>query len=151
MSYKVETVDKSNYKEIVDVWEASVRATHTFLTEDDIQYFKPLILEQYLDAVELRCVKDDQQKILGFLGVAEKKAEMLFLLPEMRGKGIGTALMDFAVKELEVDKVDVNEDNPEATRFYLNYGFQIVSRSETDPSGKPFPILHMELKKHPLN
>ena len=43
--YKIETTDKENYQEIVNVWEASVRATHDFLKEEDIEYFKPLILK----------------------------------------------------------------------------------------------------------
>ena len=28
---------------LVDVWEAAVRATHHFLSESDIQFFKPLV------------------------------------------------------------------------------------------------------------
>ena len=37
---------KDEYAEIVEVWEVSVRATHDFLSEDDIQFFKPLILNE---------------------------------------------------------------------------------------------------------
>lgn len=29
--------------ELVEVWEASVRSTHHFLAEKDIQFFKPLV------------------------------------------------------------------------------------------------------------
>lgn len=32
-----------DYDELIQLWEASVRSTHHFLTEDDIQYYKPLI------------------------------------------------------------------------------------------------------------
>ena len=56
-------VEKSEYETIVDIWEASVRATHTFLPEEDIQTFRPLILNEYLDAVELRCARDDDGSI----------------------------------------------------------------------------------------
>lgn len=49
----VEPADTADYSEIVEVWEASVRATHVFLGEDDIQHLKPLILNEYLKAVEL--------------------------------------------------------------------------------------------------
>lgn len=71
MNYKIEDITKSDYAEIVDVWEASVRATHHFLKEEDIQYFKPLILNTLLDAVELKCVKNEKKQIVGFLGVAD--------------------------------------------------------------------------------
>ena len=147
MSFKVEKVSKNDYEEIVEVWEASVRATHTFLTEDDITFFKPLILNQYLDAVTLRCLKDESGSILGFIGVSENSLEMLFLSPKHRGMGLGKHLLKLAVEEFGVTKVDVNEQNPEACGFYQHFGFSIIGRSELDGSGKPYPILHMELNK----
>jgi putative acetyltransferase len=36
-------VHAADFPHVVDVWEASVRATHHFLTEADIQFFKPLV------------------------------------------------------------------------------------------------------------
>ena len=72
-------VEEKHYSEIVSVWEASVRATHHFLSEDDIQFFKPRILNQYLKAVTLACIKNIQQKIIGFIGTADNKIEMLFI------------------------------------------------------------------------
>ncbi|WNJ19492.1 GNAT family N-acetyltransferase [Pontibacter sp. G13] len=145
MNPQISLVEPDDYPELVAVWEDSVRATHDFLQEADIQYFKPLILNTYLDAVELRCVKDAQGSILGFSGVAEGNLEMLFIHSEARGQGIGKALLNHAIEALLVRKVDVNEQNDQALGFYLHAGFRIVSRSERDASGKPYPILHMEL------
>jgi putative acetyltransferase len=148
MNHTIDLIQKSEYPEVVAVWEASVRATHDFLKEEDIQYFKPLILNTYLDAVALRCIRNEQNKIVGFLGVAEQNLEMLFIHPDFRGKGIGKALLNFALQNMKVTKVDVNEQNPQAVGFYQHLGFQVISRSELDASGKPYPILHMELKTH---
>ncbi|MEO0339351.1 MAG: GNAT family N-acetyltransferase [Bacteroidota bacterium] len=146
MPYQIEVVNKTDYPEIVDVWEASVRATHHFLKEEDILYFKPLILNTYLDAVELRCIKDEREAIIGFMGVAEYSLEMLFIHPQFRGKGIGKVLLGYAIRNFEVYKVDVNEQNPQAIGFYQHYGFEVIDRSPLDGSGKPYPILHMALK-----
>ncbi len=147
MNYQVDKILESEYPEVVDVWEASVRATHDFLKEEDITYFKSLILNEYLKAVELRCVRNDQHQIIGFLGVAEKKIEMLFLHPNARGQGIGKMLVDYALQKMNVTKVDVNEQNKQAVGFYEHVGFQTISRSELDGLGMPYPILHMELTK----
>lgn len=147
MSYTIEKVSKEEFTKVVDVWEASVRATHHFLSEDDIAYFKPLILNQYLDMVELRSLKTPQGEIIGFLGVAERNLEMLFLHPDYHKKGLGALILRCALDEFGVDKVDVNEQNPDATAFYLKHGFEIIGRSELDPQGKPYPILHMALNK----
>lgn len=136
---------EDDYVEIVKVWEASVRATHDFLSEEDIQFFKPLILNEYLSAVALYCVKDQADKVHGFVGVAEHNVEMLFLDPRSRGKGLGKLLLNFAIVELGAKKVDVNEQNPSAVGFYEHMGFKVVKRSPVDGMGKPFPLLHMEM------
>tara|TARA_A100000171_G_scaffold51216_1_gene64876 strand:- start:1723 stop:2160 length:438 start_codon:yes stop_codon:yes gene_type:complete len=145
MEFEVEFVEPHEFPAIVDVWEASVRATHHFLKEEDILYFKPLILNEYLKAVDLRCVRNSNNNIIGFLGVAEQNIEMLFIHPDARGKGIGKILTQYAIRTLHSSKVDVNEDNEQAVGFYQNMGFKIIGRSELDGTGKPYPILHMEL------
>ncbi|NVK07482.1 MULTISPECIES: GNAT family N-acetyltransferase [Tenacibaculum] len=144
MNYKIDDINSTEYQEVVDLWEASVRATHHFLKEEDILYFKPLILNTYLDAVELKCIKINN-KIVGFLGVAEQNLEMLFIHPEYRGKKVGKALLEYSIDKLNVDKVDVNEQNEQAVGFYNHFGFETIKRSELDATGKPYPILHMQL------
>jgi len=147
MDYEILPVYEHEYAEVAEVWEASVRATHHFLSEEDIRYFKPLILNDYLKMVELRCVKNSNDLIVGFLGVHDRKVEMLFLHPDAMGKGLGKYLLKFAIENLKAAKVDVNEDNEQAVGFYLHSGFKIVSRSELDSLGKPYPILHMKLRE----
>lgn len=137
-------VHKSDYLEIIEIWESSVRATHHFLSEEDIQHFKPLILNQYLDAVTLFCCKDADGRITGFAGIADKKIEMLFVHAEERGKSYGKILLRHAMSEFDAIKVDVNEQNEQAVGFYEHMGFQVISRSPLDSLGKPFPLLHMQ-------
>ncbi|WP_286235830.1 GNAT family N-acetyltransferase [Thalassotalea sediminis] len=139
----VENVLPSDYAEMLMVWENSVRATHDFITEDDIAFFKPIIIEQAFPAVTLHCVKDKNKHILGFIGLYETKVEMLFLLEKARGKGIGKMLLQYAIDKYAVTHVDVNEQNPNAVGFYQHMGFNITSRSPLDDMGKPFPILHL--------
>lgn len=145
MNSFISDISASEYKEVVDIWEASVRATHDFLKEEDIAYFKPLILEHYLDAVQLKAWRDENNKILGFSGAADGNLEMLFIHPDSRGKGIGKALLEYSITNLNVTKVDVNEQNEQAVGFYLKQGFTQIGRSEKDPTGKPYPILHLQL------
>ncbi|MEQ5790035.1 GNAT family N-acetyltransferase [Muricauda sp. NFXS6] len=146
----IDKINKIEFPEVVNVWEASVRATHHFLKEEDIEYFKPLILNTYLNAVELRCIRNSENNIVGFLGVAEQNLEMLFIHPEYRGKKIGKTLLDYAITKLNVIKVDVNEQNEQAVGFYMHCGFEVIGRSELDTTGKPYPMLHMGLKDRPL-
>lgn len=106
MNHRIDYIDKFEYKDVVDIWEASVKETHHFLKEEDISYFKPLILNTYLDTVELRCLRDEDCKILGFLGASNGNLEMLFIHPTHRGKRIGKTLLEYAINILNVSKVE---------------------------------------------
>lgn len=139
---------KTDHPVLIDIWEASVRATHKFLSNNDILYFRERILEQYFDLVDLHYLHlQEYDAIAGFLGLSEGKIEMLFIDPQHFRKGYGKLLVEFAIDEKKVTKVDVNEDNPEALKFYEKLGFQVLNRLEKDSEGKDFPILQMELRK----
>ncbi len=131
---------------ITEIWEASVRATHDFLPKGDIDWLKPQIRNTWLPLVTVKVFEDCDGRILGFLGVSERKLEMLFLHPQARGQGIGKALLEHAIREMFVTEVDVNEQNPQASGFYQHAGFEVYARSPLDGQGKPYPLLHMRLK-----
>lgn len=134
----------ADFDEAILLWEASVRASHHFLSEQDIEFLRPLVREQALPALTLRGIRDPLGKLLGFLGVAGIATEALFVLPEAMGKGIGRKLMRHAETEFATTRVDVNEDNHEALNFYRHLGYEIAGRSALDGQGRPFPILHLE-------
>ena len=147
MTYKIDTISQAEYPVVVEVWEDSVRATHHFLRKEDIAYFKPLLLNEYLKAVQLRCIRNKVKEIIGFMGVEGRHLEMLFVHPAYRGIGIGKSLLTYSMNEWNVNKVDENEQNEQTVQFYKHCGFETMGRSELDASGKPYPILHMELKR----
>lgn len=131
-----------DHARLLRIWEAAVRATHHFLSEDDILFFRPLVTSG-LREVTLTVATDRDQEILGFLGSAHRKIEMLFVDPQHHRSGIGRRLMEHAVGALGCSEVDVNEQNPAAADFYRSFGFTVADRSELDSTGRPFPILHM--------
>ena len=138
---------EKDFDEITVLWEASVRATHTFLSEEDITFFKPLIRNEYLKNVDLICTKDKNGNISGFMGISGSHLEMLFINPASRGSGIGKALLTHAIQNLGVQFVDVNEQNEQAVGFYFHMGFELISRDELDGTGKPYPILHLAIRR----
>jgi putative acetyltransferase len=144
--YTLNIPEKTDYPVLLSIWESSVKHTHHFLKKDDIEFFKNFIQEQKLfDAVRLTIVKDKNNSIVGFMGVVEDSLEMIFLAPDMIGKGIGKLLLHHAIEHLKITRVDVNEQNEEAVQFYKHFGFKVISRSDVDGTGKPYPILHMQL------
>lgn len=143
-NYPIDKLHADHYSEILKVWEASVRATHDFLDEADIQSYKSIIAERYLDQLRLFGVQQED-RILGFIGVSETSIGLLFVLPETRGMGIGMALVNYVYQHWHITEVDVNEQNVQAFDFYRHLGFEVTERSATDAIGKPFPVLSMKL------
>ena len=138
-------VGPDDFEELAEVWEASVRATHDFLSEADIRELRSLLPVRYLPAVELCCLRD-AGRIVAFIGLNGSHIAMLFVRPEYRGRGCGRKLVEWAVACQGADSVDVNEQNPQAKGFYEHMGFQVRERSELDEQGNPYPILFMEMR-----
>lgn len=137
---KIRKADQNDYDAIMQVWESAVKATHDFLAEEDFLYFKERIPVDYLPAVELYVLVEEEIK--GFAGVSGDMLEMLFIHAGSRGKGYGNALLQYALGHLQITKVDVNEQNQQAVGFYEKMGFTQIGRSEKDAMGKDYPILH---------
>ena len=146
-TYDIQSANQIHYPELILVWEESVRATHDFLSPGDIEYYKPLILEQYFDQVQLFFISENN-RIQGFIGLDQTDIQMLFIQPQSRGFGIGKALLNFAIQHRGANAVDVNEQNQQAVGFYLHMGFETVARADHDSAGKPYPILSMRLKSN---
>jgi putative acetyltransferase len=144
---EISKVNREDFPRLLEVWEASVRATHHFLSETDIQVIKPLIPDALAQVRELFCVRDADDRVAGFLGVEDSKIEMLFIHPNWRGRGIGSRLLKYATDVLGARLVDVNEQNDQAVGFYRRMGFEVEGRSELDSTGKPFPLLHMRISQ----
>lgn len=131
-------------RDLTALWEQSVKATHFFLEEGDIQGLKKQAEEAIRKVKDLLYVRDGRQ-IVGFMGIEGNKLEMLFVHPRYLGKGWGRQLVEYAIRRRGIKLVDVNEQNPQAVGFYKHLGFRCVSRSEKDGQGNPFPLLHLEL------
>ena len=131
---------------LVDIWLRSVRATHTFLSEEDIQSFLPLVRDYLASAEsEFWVLCSDSGEPVGFMGLSGSKMEALFLAPEFHGQGGGRRMVRHAQALKGELTVDVNEQNPAARQFYEACGFVVEGRSELDSDGRPFPLLHMRL------
>lgn len=127
---------------LVDVWERSVRATHAFLSAQEILAIREFV-PQALSGVERLVVALEGGVPLGFMGAEAGRLEMLFLAPEARGRGLGRQLLEEAIARYSVEELTVNEQNPQAVGFYEQLGFRTYKRTELDEEGRPYPLLYM--------
>ncbi|WP_063128126.1 GNAT family N-acetyltransferase [Nocardia fusca] len=135
----------AEYGYLVDVWRSAVMATHHFLAEADRVAIESRLIEVYFPQVRLT-VMDVDGRVIAFSGTAGDSLDMLFVAADARGRGAGSELLAHAVRAQGVRRVDVNEQNEQAVRFYMRRGFVVVGRSDHDEAGRPYPLLHMTLE-----
>ena len=132
-------------EQLLEVWERSVRATHLFLSADEVAAIKPYVPQALREVPHLVAAWRADGTPAGFMGVDGQKLEMLFLAPEERGRGLGRELVQYGMARFGIREVTVNEQNPQARGFYEHMGFSVYERLDHDEQGKPYPILHMRL------
>jgi len=126
-----------------EIWEAAVRATHDFVSEEDLAFYGTLVREQYLPAGGVRVAVDAEGRLVGFMGMTGTMIDMLFVHPRWFGQGVGRAFVALALAQGGEVRVDVNEQNVGARRFYARLGFVEIGRCERDGCGRPYPLLQL--------
>lgn len=130
---------------LLQVWEVSVRATHLFLSEAEILRIREYVPQAIGGVEHLVVAEAEPGHPVGFMGAENGRLEMLFLSPAARGKGLGKQLVTLGVQKYGVQKVTVNEQNPQAVGFYSHLGFETYKRTDHDEEGGPYPLLYMKL------
>ena len=138
---------KELIEKLLEVWEASVRETHLFLSDEEIKNIKEYVPSALKGIADLFVLYSKEETPVAFMGIEEGSLEMLFISPEERGKGYGRKLIEYGIQNKGVSKVAVNEQNPQAKGFYEHIGFEVYKRTEKDEQGGDYPLLYMELKK----
>lgn len=142
---KDRSVDLIN--QLLGVWEDSVKHTHLFLKDDEIKSIKVYVPQALKEIENLIIIKNEDKIPIAFMGIEDKKLEMLFIKNNERGKGLGRKLLNYGIENYNINEVTVNEQNPDAKGFYEHMGFKTYKRTKLDEQGNPYPILYMKLEK----
>ncbi|PWL80264.1 GNAT family N-acetyltransferase [Candidatus Gastranaerophilales bacterium] len=135
-------------EQLLAVWENSVKATHLFLSENEIENIKQYVLQALKEITNLIIVVNKDNDPIAFMGIEKNKLEMLFISDKERGKGIGSKLIQYGIKKYSINELTVNEQNPKARNFYEHTGFRVYKKTETDEQGNPYPLLYMRLHEY---
>ncbi|MDR1418364.1 MAG: GNAT family N-acetyltransferase [Endomicrobium sp.] len=140
---KIEQLQEQDHKSILSLWKKSVKASHSFLKEKDFRTIE-ISAASSLKKINLYGIKQNY-KLCAFMGTSYNQIEALFVDPNYFGQGLGKQLVNYAINELDLKKVCVNEQNKKAYNFYTEIGFKFVKRDALDYLNLPYPILHLEL------
>ena len=128
------------------IWEDSVKATHLFLSNNEINNIKKYVLPALENVPVLLGVKNKDDELVGFMGIGNNVLEMLFLSNKSRGQGIGRIFLDYGIRKYLINELTVNEQNISARKFYENMEFEVYKRTQLDEQGNPYPLLYMKKK-----
>lgn len=142
--YEAEERTEQLVDQLLAVWESSVRATHSFLTETEILRIKEYVPEA-IKGVRHLLIASDNGAPAAFMGVQDGSIEMLFVAASERGRGIGKRLIRYGIDSYSARTLAVNEQNPQAKGFYEHMGFRVYKRTDIDEQGNPYPLLYMHL------
>ena len=143
---KKEERSENLINQLLEVWEDSVKATHTFLSNEEIEKIKEYVPQALSDITHLIIATDKNENPIAFMGIEENKLEMLFIKNNEREKGLGKRLLNYGIANYNVNELAVNEQNPQAKGFYEHIGFKVYQRNELDDQGNPYPVLYMKLE-----
>ena len=131
---------------LLEVWENSVKATHLFLSDNEIEKIKEYVPQALKEVAHLIVIENENDIPIAFMGIEGTKLEMLFIKNSERRKGLGIQLLNYGIKNYNINELTVNEQNPNAKGFYEHLGFKVYKRTELDEQGNPYPILYMRLE-----
>lgn len=134
-------------RQLLNVWESSVRATHDFLSEEEIIKIREYVPMAIENVEHLIIAEKESGEPAAFMRIDGNRLEMLFLSPEARGKGLGKRLLQYGIETYNIQELTVNEQNPQAVGFYDHMGFQTYKRTDHDEKGNPYPLLYMRLSR----
>lgn len=122
MAFRIEDIelgdDTGLLAELVACWRASVEATHTFLTPDDIERLRPMCQMRLHPVAHLAVCRDENGQVVGFIGVdgAYDPRRCSSTRP-FAAAGWAHSCSDHAVSEHGATLVDVNEQNGPSRRL----------------------------------
>ncbi len=132
-------------QQLLEIWDKSVRATHLFLSDSEIENIKKYVPQALKEIPHLIIAENENGFPIAFMGIDGQKLEMLFISSEERGKGFGRKLIRYGIETYSINELTVNEQNPSARGFYEHMGFQVYKRTDHDGQGNPYPLLYMRL------
>ncbi len=80
--------------QLLEIWEDSVKATHLFLSSGQIENIKKYVPQAISGVSHLVIIENENNIPIAFMGIEDRKLEMLFIKNSERGKGLGKQLLN---------------------------------------------------------
>ncbi len=130
-------------QEVLRIWYDASLISHDFVPAEFWESERENIITIYVPLAET-WVAEEAGKVVGFMALIQHVLGGLFVDPDHQGRGVGTALVEFAKARKGLLEVDVFTQNTRARKFYEKHGFRLRSESIHGPTGCPQLTMAME-------
>lgn len=130
----IRALQKADINSIIDIWLDTNLKAHDFIPA---KYWKSNyeMVKEMLPQAEVYVYENDQ-KILGFVGLSGEYIEGIFVSGEMQSQGIGKLLVNY-IKDRKAElRLNVYQKNTRAIHFYQREGFEIQCEDFDDVTGE---------------
>ena len=138
--YEITHRNPSTLSKLLSLWEDTVRATHLFLSHDEIMKIKCYVPQALQEVPHLIIAEESKGTPLAFMGIADSQLEMLFVKVNKRGFGIGKKLLTYGIKNYGLQRVAVNKQNPSAIDFIKSRDFTYMAKAKSMNKVDPTPL-----------
>lgn len=130
----IKTFDKKHIDDVMKIWiDTNIKAHHFiadsyWLANYDAAKTGIMASEIY--------VYQNQDEIIGFVGLSENYIAGIFVLADFQSKGIGKKLLDYVKRIKSTLTLSVYEKNTKAVKFYQREGFTIAAENMDDETNE---------------
>lgn len=127
-----------DFKVLSEIWLEASLIAHHFIPEIYWKAHELKMQNIYLPMSEVYLVESHQQ-ICGFIALLDHKLAAIFVSPSHQGKGVGTALVQYAQMIRTELELNVYQENPKSVQFYKTIGFEVVEEGiDLETNSKEF-------------
>lgn len=140
----IRKLEKVDIDEVMNIWLETNISTHDFIDKNYWKYHYNDVRDGILNADTY--VYEENNEIVGFIGLVDGYIAGIFVKKDMQGKGIGKNLINTVKEKYKELTLNVYEKNAKAIDFYKSIGFEIIKR-EIDEQTKESELFMKWIKK----
>lgn len=143
--YTIRELESKEIDKIMSIWKNSTIKAHSFIDKDYWIKSYDVVKDVYIPMADT-FIYEDSTDIKGFISIINNEfIGALFVDIDSKGKGIGSKLIDYALKKYKKLNLAVYKDNTNAVKFYINKGFKIIEEQINEDSGFKEYIMGLEI------
>jgi ribosomal protein S18 acetylase RimI-like enzyme len=123
---------------IMQIWFESNIEAHSFVPEEFWKNHYDSVKEAIAKGVT---VYEEDERIIGFIGVIDGYIAGLFVAKDCRSLGIGKKLLEDAKSKYNMLELDVYLQNSKAVKFYRRENFQVEKKQNNNTGFEEYHMI----------